>query len=256
MRTPTGMSSARFTLATMGVLLGACVDPRIVGQEHMTGGGSGTGGASENLETEAVGGSDDGSSNTSVGTSGGESTGPSACPPPPDVASCFECECEGAAWSCSDDACVRLVPGFELTLTEVGGCGDLNFNVSNDADSMGVRVWIDDGLAEQVIDSGEPANFELSVTDPRVDFVAWAGVDVTAQECQDFNVEGIEIHEEWRAVSGEVSLVLLPLKDMPRASASVAFVDVVLERVEPGPDPLPMSSVMFPEVIVGGMIPG
>lgn len=162
-----------------------------------------------------------------------------------------ECTSPDAVGSCTADGqCVgapppklgfcegELQPGFENDLDVQQGCSDLVVFAHDAADERAIFIWIDQGLAQDVIDTGVPAHVEVAATDPSVLLDARSGTNVTMNECDDVLKPGVDIHETWRPTSGTLIIDVVP-GEFLYADATVELVDVVLAReTYPGPAPI------------------
>ena len=153
--------------------------------------------------------------------------------PPPELGFC-----EGA-----------LAPGFEAGLSEAGGCSDMVVYGYDAADTQAVLLVVDDGLVADAVASGMPVHAEYEATDPALTLEARAGQQVTAGECQDVPVPGVQVDETWRPTAGTVIVDVVPSGS--EGVATVEFVDLVLEREQPGPGPLTVPSLIIADVLVG-----
>jgi len=150
-----------------------------------------------------------------------------------------------------------LEPGFELELSEAGGCADMWVYAFDAADQRAVVLSAVDQLVADAVASGMPLHAEYDANDPVVSLEARAGFNVTAEECQDTPVEGVQIDELWLPTSGTVVIDIVPgaAEPSPLGTATVEFVDVVLERTQLGPAPILVPSLTVADIAVG-WLPG
>lgn len=183
---------------------------------------------------------------------------------PPEDPECTSPEYEGVCTA--DGQCVgvpppkqgfcvgALEPGFEMDISEAGGCADMLVYGFDAADTQGVVLWLDEGLVADAHASGMPVHAEYDAIDPAVSLEVRAGLNVTAMECQDVPVPGVEIDELWLPTGGTV-IVDVTATGMMEGFATVEFVDLVLARQQPGPSPITVPSLVLTDVFVG-WLPG
>ena len=104
---------------------------------------------------------------------------------------------------------------FYEDLTEQGGCADLVLYAHEALDSYAYVVRIDQGIVQDVIDSGTPFQAELDASDVELKVVF--GQNVTDGLCDEVETGGKQVFESWSAVGGTLWLDVQPDGDLARA---------------------------------------
>jgi hypothetical protein len=145
----------------------------------------------------------------------------------------------------------QLPPDFLEQLTEAGGCGDVYIGVTNPAATIGLLF---DGapLCQIAYDMGGPQVrvSELPSADVELSLVLGTVLD---DGCNDVGM-GPQITTQWNAVSGTVTLTVVPTGNMPEpwslpADATLELTNVTFEGN--GLDPVVIDSLIVPDVAVG-----
>lgn len=138
----------------------------------------------------------------------------------------------------------------------LGGCGDVAFWASNNADTVGLHVFAQ-GLIDQALMSPTTTlvyayNFQLPSADMNLSFEV--GTDITANDCNDVLIPNT-IRQTWVPVSGDAH-VLLNLIGPPTpwgahpAEATLTLTDLVVEETTTGRQRT-LPDMVLPDVYVG-----
>lgn len=178
--------------------------------------------------------------------------GDADCAGPEHVGSCSSvgtCELMWGPGQCMN----ALDPGFEMELTEQGGCFDLRVYARNAEDTVGLVLAITTGVVLEAVEAGVPTTTELQLTDPGVSFSVQTGIAITEAECDDAPRERPVVDQAWGASAGSVVIDLAP-DGFGTALADVTLSNVTIERTEPGgvASPIVIPSYTFTGVLVGG----
>ncbi|MEM9460712.1 MAG: hypothetical protein AAGF11_41465 [Myxococcota bacterium] len=148
----------------------------------------------------------------------------------------------------------ELQSGFEQELSVQNGCADMVIYAHDAMDEQAIVLSINQGLVQDVIDTGVPVHVELTATDPALALEARAGFNVTMHECNDVLEPGVDIIETWGPTGGTVVIDVVP-GEFELPVATVQLVDVVLAR-ENYPGPAPITVNLAVTDITVGWLPG
>jgi hypothetical protein len=144
-----------------------------------------------------------------------------------------------------------LPPDFLDQLTESNGCGDVFIGVSNPGGTIGL-LFSGAPLCQIAYDMGgeQTRMSELPSADVELRLVVGTSIDDT---CNDVGM-GPQIQTEWTAVSGTVSLTVVPTAMMAEpfnipADATLELTNVTFEAV--GLEPVVIDSFIVTDVGVG-----
>jgi hypothetical protein len=147
------------------------------------------------------------------------------------------------------------LPGdFPASLTKAGGCGDVYIGVTNDDATVGI-LFNGADIAVTAHDLGETQVRESVLPSPDVDLRAAIGT-LLNEGCNDTG-EGPQITHEWTAVSGTVTLTVVPTGIQEPwanpADATLELTNVTFEAQ--GLEPVVVDSWIVQDVYVG-WLPG
>lgn len=136
----------------------------------------------------------------------------------PDANPICACACGGSGGS-------ALPPGFENDITEQGGCSDMMVHARNADDTLGLILWIDQGLVATVTDSNEPLDVEVPATDFDR-FELRLGTNVTLEACNDAIGDPIVVDVQWEPVGGTVGIHIEPTDTGPEATVTLTDIEL------------------------------
>jgi len=174
------------------------------------------------------------------------------------------CTPEGSCepWSPDEDPCpgTGLQPGFEQSLGQHGGCGDMTVYASDEAATIALHLDAP-GLVDELETAGMPIVRMLAADDPALSLEVTTGADLLAATCTDVLGDPPAVAERWRPAAAEggdagtITIELELVDDLPYAT--VTLTNVNLRRVEfDGIDPdIAVPSLVIPDIHVG-WLPG
>ena len=120
--------------------------------------------------------------------------------------------------SCGADL---LAPGFERSLSQRGGCGDVIFFAVDSADRLMLTFQVD-GLVAEARTAGEPLTTVIDLSHVTATAFVEQGARVSDATCDDV-IEGAgpRVDRTWTAVSGRATVTMRPdgVGDTARADA-------------------------------------
>jgi hypothetical protein len=117
-------------------------------------------------------------------------------------------------------------------LSQRHACADLILVAADAEASEGLFLTIDDGLVDQVTDSGQPVQMRYDVGDERIELRWVSGSNVYAGHCGLDNGEPWQVDMVEQAISGEIIVELEPAAEGP--ILAVELRDVLLSPLGEG----------------------
>ncbi len=124
-----------------------------------------------------------------------------------------------------------LEDGFETSLEEQGGCGDVVFYAVDSADEVMLTLVVDDLLREAHL-AGEEATTQFDLPADEVTLIVEQGTKISDATCDDvIENGGPTVERAYTAVSGTVEITARPgdENDYTSASGDMKLKDVVFE---------------------------
>lgn len=146
-----------------------------------------------------------------------------------------------------------LQPGFELPLTETGGCGDVVVFARDPDRHVGLMVRTDDALVSSIPES---MTYDLTSAESATArwLTAYQGVEVGEIWCNDVSTGAEQLERSWSAVAGAMTVDVTP-DGSGGGLADVAITGATLQADDDAEATVELASFAWTGIAVG-WLPG